>query len=393
MRLASAIATGPDAEAACRSIAAAVRPSLGGDADLVFAFATTRYGLGIERVPVLLQELLGARTLCGCSGAGVLANGTEIEGRHAIAVLAGRLPQVRAEVRELQNGDLPSADAPPSAWHRLFETDAKSIRAFVVLPEPFHCDVPALLAGLDYAWPRVPKIGGIASGSRHPEGNALFANRRTLRSGAVVLAIAGAAQLQTVVAQGCRPFGRAGRLTKVERGQILAIDGVPALEFLEQQLQTIGDCEQFEGELPLFLGIAAPFAAEPPRPSDYLMREVRGVDPNSRSVVIGDLPGTGRRALFHLRNRDSSAADLDQCLGRADPGTAAGALLFNCIARGASLYGKEGHDSERFRAAAGPIPLAGFFCGGEIGPVAGTTALHAYTASFGLFRPAPAESS
>jgi len=35
----------------------------------------------------------------------------------------------------------------------------------------------------------------------------------------------------------------------------------------------------------------------------------------------------------------------------------------------------------------GGMPLGGFFCNGEIGPVAGTTYLHGYTSSFALFRP------
>ena len=55
---------------------------------------------------------------------------------------------------------------------------------------------------------------------------------------------------------------------------------------------------------------------------------------------------------------------------------------------------------ERFAAAAvapdpfdgfeehlGGVPVGGFFCNGEIGPVGGTTFLHGYTSSFGLFRP------
>ena len=33
----------------------------------------------------------------------------------------------------------------------------------------------------------------------------------------------------------------------------------------------------------------------------------------------------------------------------------------------------------------GNTPLGGFFCNGEIGPVAGTTHLHGYTSAFGLF--------
>ena len=41
------------------------------------------------------------------------------------------------------------------------------------------------------------------------------------------------------------------------------------------------------------------------------------------------------------------------------------------------------------KASVGAVPLGGFFCNGEIGPVNGTTYLHGYTSCFGLFRPKP----
>jgi small ligand-binding sensory domain FIST len=40
-----------------------------------------------------------------------------------------------------------------------------------------------------------------------------------------------------------------------------------------------------------------------------------------------------------------------------------------------------------FKTKMGDIPLGGFFCNGEIGPVGKTTFLHGYTSSFGIFRP------
>ena len=63
-----------------------------------------------------------------------------------------------------------------------------------------------------------------------------------------------------------------------------------------------------------------------------------------------------------------------------------GALLFSCMGRGEHLYGRPNHDSEMFHEVMGPLPLAGFFCNGEIGPVHGTTYLHGYTSSFGVLR-------
>lgn len=50
------------------------------------------------------------------------------------------------------------------------------------------------------------------------------------------------------------------------------------------------------------------------------------------------------------------------------------------------LDGHPNHDSDRFQHYLGRIPLAGFFCNGEIGPVGGKTHLHGYTSCFGVFR-------
>ncbi|MEE9149775.1 MAG: FIST C-terminal domain-containing protein, partial [Candidatus Tectomicrobia bacterium] len=63
-----------------------------------------------------------------------------------------------------------------------------------------------------------------------------------------------------------------------------------------------------------------------------------------------------------------------------------GALLFSCNGRGADLYGEPDHDSRVVAAATGIVPIAGFFCNGEIGPIGNTNFLHGFTASIGLFQ-------
>jgi small ligand-binding sensory domain FIST len=90
---------------------------------------------------------------------------------------------------------------------------------------------------------------------------------------------------------------------------------------------------------------------------------------------------------FHLRDAETSAEDLRHHL-REQPagGEPAGALLFSCLGRGRHLYNAPDHDSSIFTARYGKVPMGGFFCNGEIGPVHGRTFLHGYTSSFGLFR-------
>ena len=91
---------------------------------------------------------------------------------------------------------------------------------------------------------------------------------------------------------------------------------------------------------------------------------------------------------FHVRDADASATDLglqlDRYRDRAS-GAAAGALLFSCLGRGEYLYGRAGHDSDVFRSKVGNVTLGGFFCNGEIGPVAERTYLHGYTSAFAVF--------
>ena len=69
------------------------------------------------------------------------------------------------------------------------------------------------------------------------------------------------------------------------------------------------------------------------------------------------------------------------------PESVSGFRLFSCLGRGEGLYGLPNFDTGVFREHLGDVPVGGFFCNGEIGPVGGTTFLHGYTSSFGLFRP------
>ena len=63
----------------------------------------------------------------------------------------------------------------------------------------------------------------------------------------------------------------------------------------------------------------------------------------------------------------------------------AAALLFSCNGRGSRLFPEPSHDTGQLARVLGDIPVAGFFCAGELGPVGGRNYLHAFTASIALF--------
>ena len=50
------------------------------------------------------------------------------------------------------------------------------------------------------------------------------------------------------------------------------------------------------------------------------------------------------------------------------------------------MFGQPHHDVGALQRALGPVPVAGFFAAGELGPVAGRNFLHGFTAAVLLFR-------
>ena len=69
-----------------------------------------------------------------------------------------------------------------------------------------------------------------------------------------------------------------------------------------------------------------------------------------------------------------------------------GSVLCACNGRGQGLFGTPHHDAAAVAEALGPIPTAGLFCNGEIGPVGGANYLHGFTASIALLTtPGPDE--
>ena len=60
-------------------------------------------------------------------------------------------------------------------------------------------------------------------------------------------------------------------------------------------------------------------------------------------------------------------------------------LYFNCLARGQSLYRDGGVDAAMIREALPDVPMLGFFCNAEFGPLRGMNQLFTYTGVMALF--------
>ena len=390
MKWASAISEQPDLDGALAECAASIGGQLGEPPQLAVAFVSPHYQPGYDRVGPRLGELLGAEHTFGCSGGGIIGAGMEVEQRPALSVTAAVLPGVDIEAFHLEGERLPDLDAGPNAWQELLGVSEAQEPQFVLLADPFSFPVQNLIMGLDFAFPRAAKIGGLASGAQRPGDNALFLDGQVHDVGAVGLALHGNIMVDTVVAQGCRPIGEAMRITSSRRNVLAELDGHPPMAVLQNLYRSLTERDRQLMGHSLFLGVVMDELLDNPTQGDFLIRNVVGMDQRTGSLAIGEMLKEGQLVQFHLRDADTSAQDLTFVLERYATenreNEVPGALLFSCLGRGQYLYGRPNHDTDIFREKLGPVPLGGFFCNGEIGPVGGTTFLHGYTSSFGLFR-------
>jgi small ligand-binding sensory domain FIST len=363
----------------------------GAPADVVFAFAyprqTDQYTLMVEAI----AERNPAAVLVGCSAAGVVGGGEEVEHEPAVSLTAAVLPGVEVESFHLLPHEIEMLGDDPLLWRRRLGVEPSSDPQFVLLPDPFTCNANDLLRVLDDAYPRGAKVGGLASGGTAPGENRLFDGGEVHSAGAVGLVLRGNVVVDTIVAQGCRPIGDPLFVTWAEDNILCQLEGRRATEVLSELYESLPAGEQKLFRSALHIGVVQQEGEQEYQHGDFLIRNVIGMDPESGVLAVGEQLTNGQVVQFHVRDARTSAADLETMLGRCrdDIGGAQphGALLFSCLGRGQSLYGVPHHDSRLIAANLGPLPIGGFFCNGEIGPVGGHSFLHGYTSSIAVFRP------
>lgn len=398
MKWVSAISVKDNIEGCVEEATASVRKQLDGlEPHLTVIFVSPHFREKYHLVHLMVQERILSGALIGCSGGGIIGGGREVEQSPALSVTSAHLPGVTIETFHADTLNPPGGETAPSVWRQWLGVKAEGSPHFVLLADPFSFRGEEALGGLDFAWPNSRKVGGLASGAQSQGGNALYLNDKIHTQGMVGLALSGNIRLDTIVAQGCRPIGEPMNITKCQDTLLQELDGKPPLEILEGMLDTLSDYDRKLLQTALFIGIEMNPMKDNPGQGDFLIRNLMGVDRPSGALSVGTLLRQGQLVQFHLRDKVMSAEDLKHLLSRhaeqAGPHSASGALMFSCMGRGQGLYGEPDHDSRIFKNKMGDVPIGGFFCNGEIGPVGGATFLHGYTSSFGIFSPRDPEAN
>jgi small ligand-binding sensory domain FIST len=357
----------------------ALAPFDGGPADLLVLFVSAAFSNAYADLLAEARSLSGAQHIVGCSASAVIAGERELEDEPGVAALVARFPAgAQVSVQYVGPHDVEHPGIAVSDCHGL-----------IVLADPFTTDITALVSALERDCPGAPVMGGLATADPRSRGTFVFCGDRVAREGAVVVTLGGGIGLRPLVSQGCEPIGQPWTITDAERNIVKSIGGRPAYQVLAETVGGLDSDQRERVNGNLLVGLAMDEYRDEFKRGDFLIRNLMGVDPASGMIAIGAEAGVGQTIQFQIRDAHAADAELRSMLDAAHASGAApvAALLFACNGRGIGLFGGPDHDAKTIREVLGPLPLAGLFCNGEIGPVGARTFVHGFTASLALIAP------
>ena len=386
-RIGDGLALGADllaaAEAASRQ---AIEPLGARPPDLVCAFVTGDDPEAVTAAGERVAAVTGARVMVGCSAGGVIGDGRGIEQRTAVSVWAADLPGATVRSFHLE---VMRADTGMAVIGMPERREGEDVA--VLLADPYSFPADGFVTRANDALTGLSIVGGLAHGPGGPGTTRLWVDGHSYDRGAVGVFLGGDVA-RSIVSQGCRPVGPAMTVTAAAGNVIGELAGTPALQKIEEILAMLPPADQALASSGLQLGIALDEYAEDHDRGDFLIRGIVGLDPDSSGLVVGDLVEVGSTVRLQVRDAEGADEDLRALLGDfsgRNPAIA-GALLFSCNGRGGHLFGSSlggaDHDVSVVRRELRTSGVAGFFAGGELGPVAGRNHLHGFTASVLAFR-------
>ncbi len=406
--------------------------------DLCTLFVGGDHAEHAGEIAKIIRRAVEPAVLIGGAAAGVVGPGTELDDRPGISCLAMRLPNTRLTTFSYRELPHATPDNPAAMANLAAAIGARrDLRAILLFADPYSTPTPALVntlsavhttvPGLDAA----PVLGGLLDAAGAPGQNTLLLNDGLSNAGAVGLAISGDIQIDTLVSQGCRPIGEPFVVTSAKRNVLLRLGGKRAIDAVRDVVNGLDEDDRTLLSNGLHIGRVVNEHKDRLGRGDFVVRNVLGVDQDHGAVAVAEQMRVGQRVQFHLRDAATAALDLELLLqAQRLRGIPHAGILSTCSGRGSNLFGTPDHDAEavaRWMSDRGPLtpppfetannpdptspdaqpqpddtppaletlaptagdgvfPLAGFFAGGEFGPINNRSYVHTQAASLALFR-------
>ena len=353
--------------------------------DLIIAFVSQRFTYELDDLPKLLLEEFPECVISGCNCESLMFDDKEIGTGFGISILAAS--GLSSNCVEIQHVDLegcPGEDDSPAVWRDFIGFDRKINQNFIVFADPFTANIDQLLKGIDYAY-GCSVTGGFASGAQFMGETVLYCDDEVKNNGVVILELGANLEIVPIVAQGCKPVGEDLEVTKCDNVLLEEVGGQPTLDYIRNLADVLSGRERELLQQSLFVGVEMDLIKADLNHGDYLIRNIRGINPDNGSLVVGEHLQQGQSVRFHIRDPESSQKELEEITEKLAIKLASrkchGMLVFSCLGRVKEFYKEDSVDVKLIHRINKQAPLAGFFCSGEIGQVSGNTYIHGYTAT------------
>jgi len=388
MPFAAAISTASDTTQAAEEAIRSALSQLGQTPSLSIAFFSPHHAANAAELGTVMESLLGESITLGVLGEAIVGGSREVEDRPAISIwLAAFSEEVILDPFHLDLEETPDGPTLFGWPDAILEADtSKSL--LLCFGDPYTFPVAdVLLPRINEDYPGLPLVGGLASSPMGPNTPSLILNGEVKEQGAVGVLLQGA-KFRTVVSQGCRPVGQPLVITKGQDNVINELGGQSPLDYLRELLEQVSKHEHDLMQKGLLIGLAISEYRDQFRRGDFLIRNLIGLDPRTGALAVTDRIRRGQTVQFHVRDAATAQEDMTELLKplKAEGFSPSAGLLFTCNGRGTRMFSVPDHDAKILQAEAGPLPLAGFFAAGELGPIGGKNFIHGFTASAVFFK-------
>ena len=387
MKAGAALVLTTDPAEAARQAVQQARSALGAEPPaFAVLFASAHFHISASALIAAVTAEIGPVPLIGCVAEAVAGNAREVENEPAVALW------LAAGVGPVETFSMQFVRTASGGAFGGYQFGPGRAGVCLMISDPFTFPAEYLLSHLNEHAAGTLVMGGMASGGLGAQRSRLFLDGRVLAEGAVGAYLPDT-EIHPLVSQGCRPVGEPFTVTAAEGNLVQKLGGQPAMSRLQDLAASLSDEDRELLVQGVQVGIVIDEYRGERRQGDFLIRSILGAQPETGAIAIGDEVEVGQTLQFHVRDAESADRELQHiletettALGGQRP---AGALLFTCNGRGSRLFPEPSHDTGLMAKVLGDIPVAGFFCAGELGPVGGQNYVHAFTASIALFPAQP----
>jgi len=310
-------------------------------------------------------EVIGARTVVGCSADGVVADSRSYDHEPAVAVWAASIPGVF--VRSFHLEVIRTQDSLAVVGMPQRRDDDKCA---VMLADPWSFPAEGFVGGSVQALDHLPLLGALAGGAV-PGSVRLLSDGRVVDRGAVGVVLSGDIAAHAAVAHSTRPVGPPMTVTASEGDALIELAGRPAAERLDRVLAELTGEDQALASAGLLIGVVFDEYVDDHGVGDFAVQTVLEVDRSTGRVHLADQIPVGTTVRLHIVDPESSRADLDAAVrSLATQTRAEGALVFSGSPRG-PVSGDPEADVQSVRRGLSAAGVSGLMTLGGIGPVAG----------------------